>query len=387
MNEASVSIAATPIEERAGPPPVISIAGLQHYYGEGENRHHVLRDIVLEIPPGEIVIMTGPSGSGKTTLLTLIGTLRTVQAPDQPAHASLRVLQEELKGADRKQLIDMRRQIGFIFQAHNLFESLTAIQNVMMAAELFDNVDLGAMRRRGIELLGRLGLGERIDHKPAKLSGGQKQRVAIARALVHDPPLILADEPTAALDKETGRKVVTLFEELADEGRTILMVTHDNRILDVADRIIRMVDGQITSNKLVSESEKLCTYLKSCQIFSGLTVAQLTEVADQMFRERHPAGTTLFNQGDVGDKFYIIHSGGVDVRRTGADGKTETIAHLGEGKFFGEVALLEHQPRNATIVTTDDTVLYALDQAEFHAALSASPTFEEEVRKVLFDRR
>lgn len=387
MNESTLSLSAAAAEEAEASPPVIAVRSLQHYYGEGENRHHVLRDVDLEIPGGEIVIMTGPSGSGKTTLLTLIGTLRTVQHEDQPAGGSLRVLGQELRGADRQTLIDMRRRIGFIFQAHNLFESLTAIQNVMMAAELFDDVDMNQMRRRGVELLSRLGLGERIHHKPAKLSGGQKQRVAIARALVHDPPLILADEPTAALDKETGRKVVTLFEELADEGRTILMVTHDNRILDVADRIIRMVDGQITSNKLVSESEKLCTYLKSCQIFSGLTVAQLTEVADKMFRERWPAQTTLFHQGDVGDKFYIIHSGGVDVRRTNAEGASETIAHLGEGKFFGEVALLEDRPRNATIVTTEDTVLYALDKTDFHAALGASPTFEEEVRKVLFDRR
>jgi putative ABC transport system ATP-binding protein len=386
MNE-SAHKPTDPLAEPSSLPPVIAIRALQHYYGEGENRHHVLRDIDLEIPAGEIVIMTGPSGSGKTTLLTLIGTLRTVQAEDQPDQATLQVLKGELNGAGRQQLIDMRRRIGFIFQAHNLFESLTAIQNVMMAAELFDDVDMNAMRRRGIELLSRLGLGERINHKPAKLSGGQKQRVAIARALVHNPPLILADEPTAALDKETGRKVVSLFEELADQGRTILMVTHDNRILDVADRIIRMVDGQITSNKLVSESEKLCTYLKSCQIFSGLTVAQLTEVADKMHRERHAPGTTLFRQGDVGDKFYIIHSGSVDVLREQADGARVNLAHLGEGKFFGEVALLEDRPRNATIAITDDTVLYALDKSDFRAALGASPTFEEEVRKVLFDRR
>jgi putative ABC transport system ATP-binding protein len=202
----------------------------------------VLYTISLDLSPGQIVIMTGPSGSGKTTLLTLIGALRSAQ------EGSLRVLGQELVGLGNRQLVEIRRNIGFIFQAHNLFESLTAAQNVEMAVELTGN--FRGKRKQAVDMLGQVGLAERADYKPAQLSGGQKQRVAIARALVNQPQLILADEPTAALDKQSGRDVVTLMQHLAQErGCTILMVTHDNRILDVADRIINLVDGRLESDE------------------------------------------------------------------------------------------------------------------------------------------
>lgn len=218
------------------------IRNLNYFFGQGELRKQVLFDINLDLPKGEIVIMTGPSGSGKTTLLTLIGALRTV--PD----GSLKVLGRDIVGMGRSQLVDVRRNIGFIFQAHNLFDSLSAAQNVEMAVELAPN--WREKRRQAVAILTQLGLSDRVDYKPKALSGGQKQRVAIARALVNQPPLILADEPTAALDKKSGRDVVTLMQQLAkSEGRTILMVTHDNRILDVADRIVTMVDGRLDSDE------------------------------------------------------------------------------------------------------------------------------------------
>jgi putative ABC transport system ATP-binding protein len=220
----------------------VSLRNLNYYYGQGELRKQVLYDINLELPKGQIVIMTGPSGSGKTTLLTLIGALRFLQ------EGSLNVMGQELVGLSKSALVGVRRNIGFIFQAHNLFDSLTASQNVEMAVEVLE--DWGGKRQRAIEMLTTLGLGERVDYKPKALSGGQKQRVAIARALVNQPALILADEPTAALDKESGRDVVTLMQRLAKEqGCTILMVTHDNRILDVADRIVNLVDGHLESDQ------------------------------------------------------------------------------------------------------------------------------------------
>ena len=187
---------------------------------------------------GQIVIMTGPSGSGKTTLLSLIGALRSAQ------EGSLTVLGHELIGLGESQLVEVRRDIGFIFQSHNLFESLTASQNIEMAVELLDN--WREKRKRAVQILTQLGLSHQVDYKPKALSGGQKQRVAIARALVNQPLLILADEPTAALDKKSSREVVTLMQKLAEEqGRTILIVTHDNNILDVADRIINLNDGHL----------------------------------------------------------------------------------------------------------------------------------------------
>ncbi|MEH2281036.1 MAG: DevA family ABC transporter ATP-binding protein [Nostoc sp.] len=227
--------------------PVISIHNLDHHFGYGSLRKQVLSNINLEINAGEIIIMTGPSGSGKTTLLTLVGGLRSTQS------GSLQVLGRELCGASAQQLVQARRRNGYIFQAHNLHGSLTALQNVKMALELHKHLGLKKMRTRSAQMLEQVGLGNHLDYYPDKLSGGQKQRVAIARALVSHPQIILADEPTAALDSQSGRDVVNLMQKLAKEqGCTILMVTHDNRILDIADRIVDMEDGKLKSKVILS---------------------------------------------------------------------------------------------------------------------------------------
>lgn len=220
--------------------PVISAHKLDHYFGQGQLKKQVLFDINLEINAGEIVLMTGPSGSGKTTLLTLVGGLRSTQ------FGSLKILGQELCHASPNQLVKGRRQIGYIFQAHNLHRSLTALQNVQMGLEVHGNLSRSEMRDRSAKMLELVGLEKRIDYYPDDLSGGQKQRVAIARALVSRPQIVLADEPTAALDSKSGREVVNLMQKLAKEqGCTILLVTHDNRILDIADRIVHMEDGKL----------------------------------------------------------------------------------------------------------------------------------------------
>lgn len=220
--------------------PVISIQNLNHYFGKGELKKQVLSDICLDVYPGEIVIMTGPSGSGKTTLLTLMGGLRSAQ------EGSLQILGAEFCGAPPAQLVQLRRNIGYIFQAHNLLTFLTARQNVRMSLELHDEEFNGDMDSKAAQMLSQVGLADRVDYYIDQLSGGQKQRVAIARALVSRPKIILADEPTAALDKKSGRDVVTIMQTLAKEmGTSILLVTHDNRILDVADRVVYMEDGKL----------------------------------------------------------------------------------------------------------------------------------------------
>ena len=224
---------------------VIEIKNLSHFFGEGALRKQILFNNNLTLRAGEIVIMKGPSGSGKTTLLTLIGALRS------PQSGSLQVLGEELVGARKQKMVKIRRQIGYIFQAHNLLECLTARQNVQMSIELHDNLSTLEAKQKSIAILEAVGLGDKIDYYPHDLSGGQKQRVAIARALVSHPKLVLADEPTAALDSKSGRDVVEIMQRLAREfGSTILIVTHDNRILDVADRIIAMEDGHLSVNNL-----------------------------------------------------------------------------------------------------------------------------------------
>lgn len=229
--------------------PVISIRHLDHYFGHGRLRKQVLFDIHLDITAGEIVLMTGPSGSGKTTLLTLVGGLRAAQ------NGSLKILGQELTGAKEKELVRARRHNGYIFQAHNLHRSLTALQNVKMGLEVTGTRSPQEMVEQATTILNQVGLGDHIHYYPDDLSGGQKQRVAIARALVSHPAIVLADEPTAALDSKSGRDVVNLMQTLAKEqGCTILLVTHDNRILDVADRIVHMEDGRLETNTLTAEA-------------------------------------------------------------------------------------------------------------------------------------
>ena len=227
------------------PQPVVSIKNLNHYYGKGSLRKQILFDVSLEIQPGEIVLMTGPSGSGKTTLLTLMGGLRS------PQEGSLQILGQELAGASKNKLVEVRRNIGYIFQAHNLLKCLTACQNVQMSLELHPEFSPKEAAAKSAAMLEAVGLGQRVNYYPDNLSGGQKQRVAIARALVSHPKVVLADEPTAALDSKSGRDVVELMQGLAKEqGCTILMVTHDNRILDIADRIVHMEDGYLTKDEM-----------------------------------------------------------------------------------------------------------------------------------------
>jgi putative ABC transport system ATP-binding protein len=219
---------------------VIQVENLDHFFGEGDLKKQALFEINLSIQAGEIVILTGPSGSGKTTLLSLMGGLRS------PQSGSLRMLDTELVGAAKSVAVEARRSCGYIFQAHNLHTSLTAQDNVMMGLEVYGTYSRPERRNRALNMLNVVGLADRTQYYPEDLSGGQKQRVAIARALVSHPQIVLADEPTAALDKKSGRDVVELMQKLAKEqGCTILMVTHDNRILDVADRIIYMEDGHL----------------------------------------------------------------------------------------------------------------------------------------------
>lgn len=360
--------------------PAVRVRELNHVFGKGELRRQVLFSNRLELSPGEIVIMTGPSGSGKTTLLTLIGALRTVQ------EGSVSVLGRELAGLSRRQLVDVRQNIGFIFQSHNLFQSLTAMQNVRMALELQDYTR-AERQSRSQEMLTALGLADRLHYKPGALSGGQKQRVAIARALVNRPSLILADEPTAALDKQSGRDVVELLRKVAkQDGTTIMMVTHDNRILDVADRIVNMVDGRVISDVVVSEAAEICEFLRKCPLFAGLTPGTLSAVADRITLERLPAGTTVIRQGDPGDKFYVIRRGTADVLVADEE-QTRQVATLATADFFGEAALMRGEPRNATVKAASDLELYALGQEDFHRVLDTSAPFKEELRKSLFERQ
>ncbi|MEK6596523.1 MAG: ATP-binding cassette domain-containing protein [Pseudomonadota bacterium] len=219
---------------------VIDIHNLSFSFGSGALTQPVLKDVTISIDKGEIVLITGPSGSGKTTFLTIIGGLR------QAFHGSVKVLDQQLINSDEQVKVKIRQQIGYIFQQHNLLKSLTALQNVSMTLEMHNKLTEQQRLSRAAEMLIAVGLGERLNYKPDQLSAGQRQRVSIARALVGQPKIVLADEPTASLDKQSGYEAVSILKRLAKESQTtILLVTHDYRILDIADRVVELEDGVI----------------------------------------------------------------------------------------------------------------------------------------------
>jgi putative ABC transport system ATP-binding protein len=221
----------------------IKVTGLNHWFGSAEARIQALFDLHLEVRRGSLTVLVGPSGSGKTTLLTLMGCLRDVQ------DGSVNLLGHELNSASAPLSVSMRRRLGFIFQAHNLHGSLTALQNVLMGLQVHGTDNSTAQVAAARHTLKLLGLGDRMIYLPASLSGGQKQRVAVARALVGNPEVVFADEPTAALDRESSTVVVEMLKRLGQaRGTTTVMVTHDNRILELADRVVTLEDGRIVND-------------------------------------------------------------------------------------------------------------------------------------------
>jgi putative ABC transport system ATP-binding protein len=364
-----------PVEAPPEPPTVMAVEGLNHYYGEGVARNQVLFDNRIEIPAGQLVVMTGPSGAGKTTLLTLVGALRSVQ------EGRIEVLGRDLSRLSPHDLVAVRRDIGFVFQMHNLFDALTAYENVKMAMQLGHEPST-QMRRRGVGILERLGLGHRVDYKPRLLSGGERQRVAIARALVNHPRLVLADEPTAALDKDSTRNVIELLKEMTVEyDAAVIMVTHDYRIIESADRLVHMVDGRIVSDVVLHDALRICEFLRAVDLFRALTPAQLTNVAEKMTKRHFAVGETIVREGEAGEEFFLISEGEVDVVRADHE-----VARLGRGDFFGEVALISGEPRNATILAAEPLDAFVLGKADFRSAIDASASFRDQLYRVYFVR-
>ena len=213
---------------------------INKYYQMGEEQAHILKDVNLTIRQGEYLSILGPSGSGKSTLMNIIGCLDTASSGKYILHG------QEIEDLSEAELAQIRSsEIGFVFQNSQLLPRLTAQKNVEMPL-IYAGVSPKERRNRARAMLERVGLSDRMGHYPGQLSGGQQQRVAIARTLVGNPSLLLADEPTGALDQKTGRQVMSLFQELNDEGRTIVMITHDTNIAAYAHRIVHIIDGELT---------------------------------------------------------------------------------------------------------------------------------------------
>ncbi len=308
--------------------PALTIDDLTVEYRNGDYVVRPLDHLWAQVDPGSLVLLLGPSGCGKTTLLSALGGILT------PTSGSVRLGDVEVTDLRGAALTAYRRRsVGMVFQAFNLVPSLTAVENV--AAPLWA---VGRSRRearpRAVELLEQVGLGERLHHRPQDLSGGQQQRVAIARALALDPPLILADEPTAHLDYIQVEEVIKLLRSLASGERIVLVSTHDSRLNPIADGVIEMAPGFLTAH----DPPHPVTLL---------------------------AGDALFRQGDVSDFIYVIETGAIDIWREHGDGDREHRVTLRAGDYFGEVGPMLSLPRSATAVAREDSRLTAYSLADF----------------------
>ncbi len=293
----------------------------------------------LHLRAGSLVLLLGPSGCGKTTLLSCLGGILT------PTSGSIRFGEVEVAGLSGAALNAYRRdQVGFIFQAFNLVPSLSALENVAtpLRAAKVARVE---RTRRAAALLERVGLSDRADHRPADLSGGQQQRVAIARALALDPPLVLADEPTAHLDYIQVDEILKLIRSLAAEERIVVVSTHDERMIPLADVVIEMVPKFLDDQ---GETEQI-----------DLVV-----------------GAMLFDQGSWGDRVYVVETGDIDIVRVLADDRTETLTTLGPGSYFGETGPLFGLPRAARAVARTDCRLSSYSVRAFRERVSGDGTSE-----------
>lgn len=289
----------------------------------------------VKVEAGSLAILLGPSGCGKTTLLSCLGGIL------KPAAGQITFGDVDVTALDAKGLTEYRRNtVGIVFQAFNLIPSLTALENVMVPLRAA-GFDRRKSRQRAAELLDRVGLGERMEHRPGDLSGGQQQRVAVARAIALDPPLIVADEPTAHLDFIQVEEVLRLIRELADDDRVVVVSTHDSRILPMADQVIEMVPALETVNR----------------------DPELREVA---------AGEVVFEQNTMGDLIYVVSEGRFEVIRQLPDGSSEALATVGPGQYFGEIGPLFGLPRSATVQAVTDGVLVGYTVQAFRERLGAT---------------
>ncbi|MCU1430664.1 MAG: glutamine transporter ATP-binding protein [Actinomycetia bacterium] len=306
----------------------VTVRGITIEYSSGGYVAKPIDSLDMDAKGGELVLLLGASGCGKTSLLSVLaGILR-------PARGSAVVAGVEVTKLRGSALTKYRRDtVGVVFQAFNLVPSLTATENTMAPLRAA-RIPRAAARARATQLLEQVGLGDRLQFRPGDLSGGQQQRVAIARALVHDPPVLLADEPTAHLDYIQVEGVLRLLRDLADTGRVVIVATHDERIMPLADRVIHL----------------------TAPASGGPHEPEMIELA---------AGEVLFNQGDRGALVYVVDEGAVEILRVRDDGTEERLNVVTPGSYFGEFSPMFGLPRSATARGTGPTVVTGYGLREF----------------------
>lgn len=312
----------------------LSIQNLVVEYYSGGYALRPINGLNLDVASGSLVILLGPSGCGKTTLLSCLGGIL------RPKSGTIKFDDVDITALDGKAMAQYRRdKVGIVFQAFNLVPSLTALENVMIPLRAA-GMSRAASRKRATELLERVNLGDRIKHRPGDLSGGQQQRVAVARAIALDPPLILADEPTAHLDFIQVEEVLRLIRELADGDRVVVVATHDSRMLPMADRVVELTPDFADTNR-----------------------------SPELFELK--AGVVLFEQSTMGELIYVVIEGEFDLVHELADGGEELIKVVGPGDYFGEMGVLFHMPRSATARARTDAKVMGYTAQAFRERLGA----------------
>lgn len=349
---------------------LVELRGVVKAYDTPNGPFLALRGVDLDVDRGEFVAVIGKSGSGKSTLINAIAGI------DRPTSGEIRVAGSAVHDLDENAMALWRgAHLGVIFQFFQLLPTLTLAENVMLPMELARRGNGRERRERALALLGRVAMGEHADKYPAAVSGGQQQRVAIARALANDPVLIVADEPTGSLDSRTAETIFQLFEELVDQGKTILMVTHDNDLAERASRVVLIVDGDVVESQVRSA-------------LAGLSDDALDEISTQLEPVVLSAGATVFSEGDQADRFFIVVRGDLEIVRAADGGPADVVARVGPGEYFGEAGLLNRTVRDATVrVSPDaDASLLSLDADTFVRLVANNQLAYSSIARVMRDR-
>jgi len=343
----------------------IEISGLSKVYKTPAGDFTALRGIDIRFELGELVAVIGKSGSGKSTFINCLSGI------DNPTSGSIRIGDTRLETLDENRMADWRgRNLGVIFQFFQLLPTLTVLENVMLPLEITHSLPKKEWRPHANRLLEKVGLQEHANKLPDALSGGQQQRVAIARALVNNPPLIIADEPTGNLDSVMAEEVFQLFRGLVAEGKSILMVTHDDDFARRVDRTVIIADGQIVNEFLVRALRQLSKDL-------------IMEIAATVAPVDYAPGSLIVLQGEVGDCFYIILDGECEILYERPGGGEILLNCLEPGEYFGEAALVHTAPRNASVRAGDRAVrLLPVSAALFDRLVKESPSFRQEMEHV-----
>ena len=354
-----------------GGDPLIALHSVDKSYKTAVGDFPALKNVDLEIQAGEFVSVIGKSGSGKTTLINMITGI------DRPTAGEVWVNGTAVHKLNENQMARWRgKNLGIVFQFFQLLPQLSLVENIMLPMDFCKTFPTREREQRALELLNQMELEEHAYKLPSAISGGQQQRVAIARALANDPPIIIADEPTGNLDSKTAETVFELFNKLVEQGKTIIIVTHDSGLAKRAKRTALITDGEIV-NEYVAKA------------LPTLAHDQLLEATRKLKPEHYEPGAVIVQQGSQGDHFYIVSKGTVEITLQRPNTTDVVVAQLGEGQYFGEMELLHGHGRSASVRASEHTPVevLALDYKTFNSLLSESKATLEAIERTANQRK